>query len=138
MGLSLVGNSGDTNQTTNNYDYTASLNPQLDLDGAAGGVLGLSIAPQAVGGSVGDVETNLEDYYAPVSITSTGDNLGDSALSSLSSLAALGQTNQTATGGASSTSTSGSLSADLSSLFSGNSIYYILAAIVIFFLAEHK
>jgi hypothetical protein len=138
MGFSLVGNSGDTKQTTNNYDYTASLNPQLDFDGAGGGVLGLTVDPLAQGGSIGDIETDLNDYYAPVSITTTGDNLGDSALSSLSSLAAANAANQVTPAATASASMSSGISDDLSSLFSGNSIYYVLAAIVIFFLAEHK
>ena len=86
MGFSLVGNSGDTSQTTNNYTLSASLNPQEDFTGASGGVLGVTIAPLSQQGSTGSIDSNIEDYYAPVAITSVGSALGDSAVKALSAI----------------------------------------------------
>lgn len=136
MGFSLVGNSGDQTTNTTTYDNTASLNPQLDLSGASGGVLALNISPLAQNGSTGEIDPSIYDYYAPVDISSVGSALGDAAVAALSSVAQAQSATQGTTS-ADNTGTTGTAST-LSSLFSGDAVYYILAAIVIFFLAESK
>lgn len=128
MGFSLVGNSGDSNQSTTNYNYTASSNPQLDFQNATGSNLGISFAPIAQGGSTGAIDPDIYYYDAPIDINNTGEALGDSAVNALSSIA---QAQSAAQGDGGSSS-----SLSLSSLLSGNGIYYILGAIVLFFLAE--
>lgn len=128
MGFSLVGNSGDSSTSTTNYNYTAESNPQQDFGGSGGGALGINISPLDQGGSVGEISPQIYDYYAPVSIVSTGDNLGDAAVTQLASLTAATQTS-TANGTAS--------AADSSTGTSNTTIYIILGAIVVFFLAEN-
>lgn len=128
MGFSLVGNSGSTSQSTTNYNYTADDNPQLDFESGSAGSLGLNFSPIAQGGSTGAIDPDIYDYYAPVNIENTGEALGDSAVNALSSVAQAQLAASSQGGSASSFS--------FSSLLSGNGIYYILAAIVLFFLAE--
>lgn len=131
MGFSLVGNSGDQTTTSNVFEtnYSASLNPQLNLDGGAGGSA-QSNSPLFQGSPLsGSYSNQQESFYNPINIVTTGDNLGDAALAALNQVSS----NQTAStenpAGTSSSPT-------LASLFSGSTIYYILAAIVIFFIAE--
>jgi hypothetical protein len=136
MGFSLVGNSGDqttqTTVTTNNL--SASQNPQLDLQGSGPGAFAVNISPLAQQGSVGEIDPSISDYYAPVNITSSGDNLGDSALAAFQNIATTTAGIQTPAA----TGTAAAASPTLSSLLSGNAIYWILAGIVILFFAHHK
>jgi hypothetical protein len=128
MGFSLVGNSGSTSQSTTNYNYTADQNPQLSF-GTGGGNLAVNFSPLAQGGSTGAIDPDIYYYEAPINITSTGEALGDSAVNALASTAQNAANAQT--GSSASTSS-------LSSLLSGNTLYYILAAIIIFFIVEKK
>lgn len=132
MGFSLVGNSGDqqttTNQTTNNY--SASINPQLDQEGSGAGAFALNISPTSEGGSTGEIDPDISDYYAPVDISSVGSAVGDSALASLASIANTQAQSQNPSGTPTTTTLQG--------LLSGDAIYWILGAIVLLFLAHHK
>lgn len=133
MGFSLVGNSGDSSSTSNVYETsnTASLNPQNDQQGASTGAFAVNYSPQVVGGgSIGGLDGGINDYYAPVTISSIGTAAGDSALAAATNIA---DTQAQSIPGASSTQSGG-----LSSLFSGSWIYWILGALVLLFLAHHK
>jgi hypothetical protein len=133
MGLSLVGNSGDQTTTSNVYETTntASINPQVDQEGSGPGAVALQISPNVQDGSIGELNTNLSSYFAPINVVSTGDLLGDTALSALSSIASNQESDTQGPGVAAPAST-------LSSLLSGNTLYWILGAIVILFLAHKK
>lgn len=134
MGFSLVGNSGDQKTTNNVYETnnTASINPQADLTGAGAGASALQFAPNVQGSTGTDISADLSSNYAPVSITTTGDVLGDSALQAIQAIdsaqvqGTTGNTTAVATG------------TTLSSLFSGNTLYWILGALVVLFLAHKK
>jgi hypothetical protein len=128
MGFSLIGNSGDQKTSTNVYETTetADLNPQIDQEGSGAGALGLNISPNFQGGAGGDVSTTAGSYYAPVNITSTGDNLGDSALAAVAGISGT----QSGDDGVATAPTT------LSSLLSGNTIYWIIGALVLLFLAH--
>lgn len=136
MGFSLVGNSGDQKTTNNVYTTTntASLNPQIDQQGAGPGDFAVNVSPNFQGGAGGNVDTNLSSYYAPVNVTSTGSALGDSALAAIQAISA-NQASNTQTPPSPNTTASAS---SLSSLFGGNFIYWALGAIVLLFLAHHK
>jgi hypothetical protein len=137
MGFSLVGNSGSSSTTSNVYEtsYSASLNPQFDQAGSGAGSAAIDVAPLLQGSSFDTLSPNIADYYAPLNILTTGAITGDSAIAGLQALAAA-QTNASEAGG-SSTPTSTSTSA-LSSLFSGSNIYWVLAGLVLLFLAWRK
>lgn len=131
MGFSLVGPSGDTKTNTTVYTTTntASLNPQADQEGSGAGASSAIVAPNIQDSTDADVQSTIGSYYAPVDILSTGNVQGDSAIAALSSVAQ-GQT-AASQGGPGTTGT-------LSSFLSGNTLYWILGAIVILFLAHHK
>lgn len=135
MGFSLVGNSGDQKTTTNVYDqnYTASLNPQLSQSGSGPGSTGVIVSPNLQGyNSVGEISTTVGNYFAPVNITSTGDNLGDTALKAIQAISSQAGNNlPPQPGTAPPTNT-------LGSLLSGNTLYFVLGGIVLLFLAHHK
>jgi hypothetical protein len=134
MGFSLVGNSGDQKTTNNVYEttYTASLNPQLDQQGAGPGDIGVNVSPNFQGTNAGgSVDTNLSSNFAPVNVVSTGSNLGDTALAALQAISANQASDTQGPGVAAPAST-------LSTLLSGNTLYWILGAIVVLFLAHKK
>lgn len=133
MGFSLVGNSGSSSTTSNVYEtsYSASLNPQLDLEGSGAGASAVDFAPLLQGSTLGDYAPSNSSIYAPVNTVSTGAIQGDSAIAALSALSS----SQTGASEAAGTSTS---TDSLSSLLSGNTIYWILGAIIVLFLAHPK
>lgn len=133
MGFSLVGPSGDQKTTTNVYETnnTASINPQIDLEGSGSGASGVNVAPNIQDSAGASFESTVGTYFAPVNVTSTGSALGDAALKAIAQVTGI-QDQSSETPGVASTGTT------LSSLLSGNTLYYILVAIVILFLAHHK
>jgi hypothetical protein len=134
MGFSLVGNSGDSKTNTTVYDttYTASLNPQFDLEGSGAGATAIDLSPIVQGGPLSSYAPLAFSTYNPINIVSTGDNLGDTAV------AALGQISGQQTASSEAAGTSSTTSSTLSSLFAGNNIYYWLAAVVFLLLSHHK
>lgn len=142
MGFSLVGPSGDqkttNNLTTNNY--SASVNPQMSLDGAGPGASAINISPLSQGATApGNFSADVSTYYAPIDVSSIGTAQGDSAISSFADIAKTALQTQTpaALGNSGGSSDSTSPGFSLSDLFSGNTIYWILGGIVVLFLAHH-
>lgn len=131
MGFSLVGNSGDQTTTTNTTVQTATSNsnPQADQSQSGAGAFSVILDPITAFSNDQQFDPSITDYYAPLNIVSNGTALGDSALNTLNSLF------KTATVAGQPVSTG--TTSILSSLLSGNAVYYILGAIVLLFLAHH-
>ena len=135
MGFSLVGNSGDSDSTVYDTSNTASSNPQSDLQDSGAGAFSVILSPQVTGGGtvsnlLGD--SGIQDYYAPVTISSIGTAAGDAALQAAQNIA----DSQTSSAlGNPSASTTPSW---LSSLLSGTALYWILGGIVLLFLFHRK
>lgn len=134
MGFSLIGNSGDQTTSTTVYDtsYSASNNPQLDQQGSGAGALAADFSPLLQNSKIANYNPNLASTYAPTNIVSSGSALGDTALSLLSALGLNNTSSSEATGVQPVQPDSGTLS----DIFGGNSIYYVLAAIVLLFLSH--
>lgn len=127
MGFSLVGNSGDSTQTTTVRNFSASINPQLE--GSAPGDFNINLSPVSEGGSSYIGSPQIDSYYAPIAVTSTGDNLGDAALNALQSL--VSTTTASVTPG-----TPGTVATGATTSINSTTIYLALAAVILLFLAH--
>lgn len=136
MGFSLVGNSGDssTSSTTFVTNYSASNNPQADLQGSGAGAIAAIFAPLLQGSTLNGYSPQFSSNYSPVNVVQTGENLGDSALAALAQISG----SQYAASEAPGTSDSSTGTGFLASLLQGNTIYIVLGGIVLLFLAHKK
>ena len=127
MGFSLVGNSGDssTTSTSTSFDASEQNNPQTDQQGSGAGALSVIISPTDQGSFRSDDSLQPTIYNSPITIVPAGNTLGAAALAT-----------QQATIGSSSLSSPSDSSGGLSTLLSGNSLYYILGAVVLLFLSH--
>lgn len=116
------GSSSSTSATTTTQTYENEVAPTVSPAGNSS--VGLNISPVVNGGSTGTISAYV--YDAPVDIQTFGNATGDSALAAQASLAA----QNPAAPGASTN--------PLASLFSGNNLYWILGAVVLFLWAKHE
>jgi hypothetical protein len=123
MGFSLVGNSGDTSSQNTVIDYTSTSNsnPQADQQNSGLGAVSVIVSPTSQATNHNYSLINPTTYSEPISIIPAGNTLGDSAVAALTAAQSQGQNSATPASG-------------LSTLLSGDNLYYVIGAIILLFL----